>query len=170
MKSKKIIVMLIVTVMCLGLVACRKNNEEGNSNNSSSVEDSSQIVGVSGEMNDDTSGEIRENDEVISSEYFDFVNQFNEEIRDFHPALRTMDNYLKAGPDANYRDYGVSSFLNSVNRSEDYFSKMSYVLKDLNNDGCEEFLLYYDSEELKNIIISMSTMIDGICYCVFNSQ
>lgn len=160
MKNKKIVILLVVISMCLGLVACKNDD----------IENHYQSPDISGDNANDESGEILVNFEELEQEYFEFKSQFSEEVSDFIPALRSINEYLKAGEGANYMDYGVSSLLNSINRSEDYFSEMSYLMKDLNGDGINEFLLYSDTEELKNTIIGMYTMNSGDCYCILNSH
>lgn len=162
MKNKKILVMFITISMCLGLVACKKNESEMNLNNPSNTEKQNQTS----EISDEKLASI----EALQQEFSELEIQFPEEVSEFIPYFHSIDKYLKDGENANYLDYGVSSLLNSIDSSEDYFAKMSYLMKDLNGDGEEEFLLYYNSEELDDIILSMYTMSGDDCYCILNSQ
>ena len=160
MKNRKLVILLVVVSMCLGLVACKKDK----------VEIQEQPLNISGEIGNYESGENEVDFEALQQDFSEFKSQFSGEVTDFLPSLYSIHQYMNAGEGANYMDYCVSSLLNSINRNEDYFAEMSYLMKDLNNDGIDEFLLYYNSEELKNTIISMYTINSGDSYCILNSQ
>ena len=168
MKVNRIFMLIVSLVAVLTLTACKKEVEVENevTNNNNVVENISGDENISPEI--EASGDI--GDELVGQELTEFHGQFKEEIKDYTGYMTNIKLFLESNNNAT--DYGVSSFLAHLKNSEDPFSSLSYMFKDLNDDGINEFMLFDDtlSDDMKNIIICMSTLSGDLSYNILNSQ
>ena len=164
MKVNKIFILVMAMVTIFTLTACKK---EKNENEVINNVDSTVINDISGD--DNVLGELE-----ISGDYareiMDFQSQFKEEIQDYVGYMTNIKLFFENND--NSMDYGVSNLLTHLRNFEDPFASLSYVLKDLNNDGVDEFILFDDtaSGDMKNSIINLSTKSGDLTYTVLNSQ
>lgn len=163
MKKKNLFCIIAVLTIAMCLTGCQLNKKvDENQDNI--------ISNFSGE----TSGEL---DEVISGEKFindfaEFESQFKDEVKPYVSYFNNIKAFLESGEKENYQEYGVSVFFSDLFNKDDPFSNISYLLKDLNNDGIEEILLFNNSanEENQNVILTICSIKNDNCYIVLNSQ
>ena len=95
-----------------------------------------------------------------------------EELEEYRAAFNRMKLYFESTEDVDYKNQGISSLVIDLKGQEKPFESLSCTLKDLNNDGIKELLIYSDKEELKNVIVSMYTLIgeERECRHILNSQ
>lgn len=166
MKVNRIFMLLVALVAILTLTACKKDVEIENEvidNNDNVVENVSGAENISTEI--EISGDLQQ--EIMS-----FQSQFKEEIKDYTGYMTNIKLFLESEDESSFATYGVSNFLGHLRNSEDPFSSLSYMLKDLNNDGVNEIMLFDDTatDDMKDVIINMSTFSGDLSYNVLNSQ
>ena len=164
MKVNKIFILLMAMLTIFTLTACKKEKNENkviNNVNSNVVDDISGDDNVLGEF--EMSGDY-------AREIMDFQSQFKEEIQDYAGYMTNIKLFFENSDSS--IEYGVSNLLNHLRNLKDPFDSLSYTLKDLNNDGIDEFMLFDDtaSGDMKNSIINLSTKSGDLTYTVLNSQ
>ena len=164
MKSNRVFILLIAVATILCLTACKKDVDVENeiNNNTNNV-----IENVSGDENVSAENEISGDQDVIS-----FESQFKEEIKDYAGYMTNIKMFLESEDESSYVEYGVSSFLGHLKNSKDPFASLSYMLKDVNNDGIDEIMLFDDTlaDGMNDVIICMCTISGDGCHNVLNSQ
>ena len=175
MQMKKKILMLVMAISMVCLVGCKKDEVTPSvpnvpNNNGTTVVDSGDVI----TNESDISG-----DEIYSGDIEEIINAYNEvekilpeEIKDYNPAFNAIYRYANATEEISIEELGVSTLLKKLKNSADPFAKLSYALKDVNGDGVNEMLIYDNSMEEKNVIVSMYTLLgeEKECYHILNSQ
>lgn len=170
MKNNRIVMLLLAVVTIFSLTACKGNDDVENENTNPNTNSNTIVDSISGDVSGDENTVI--DFEISEEELLNFNNQFKEEIKDYIGYMTNIKLFLESSDEASYVDYGVSSFLTHLKDTEDPFSALSYMLKDLNGDGIDEIMLFDDTlqEDMKNIIISMSVLDGELTNNILNSQ
>ncbi len=169
MKKKNLFWIISVLTIAICLTGCKLNKK---------VEENQDdiVLKVSGEVSGDlaeiqNSGDGESGDEPINT-FMEFESQFKEEVKPYVAYFSNVKSFLESGEKEKYQEYGVSVFFSDLFNKEDPFASISYLLKDLNNDGIEEILLFNDNanEENKNVILTICGFRNNDSYIVLNSQ
>lgn len=170
---KKKILMLVIAVLMVCLVGCKKDAEI----QEKPITNNNEIVEVSGESTKNeamTSGELLSSGDLeeIMSAYDSAESVLPEEIKVYAAAFYPIEVYSKGNSEEKPQEIGLSTLLEHLKNDTDPYAKLSYALRDINADGVNELLIYDNTLEDKNVIVAMFTLIgeDKECYHIFNSQ
>lgn len=167
MKKKNLFYIIAVLTIAMCLTGCQLNKK---------VEDKQDniVSNFSGEVSGDSDVAISgdESGDIVINNFAEFESQFKDEVKPYVSYFNNIKGFLESGEKEKYPEYGVSVFFSDLFDKDDPFSNISYILKDLNNDGIEEILLFNDNadEENKNVILSICSIKNDDCYIVLNSQ
>lgn len=170
---KKKILMLVMAVLMVCLVGCGNDTKV----QEKPITNNNEIVEVSGESTKNEammSGEVLSSGDLdaIMSAYASAESVLPEEIKEYTAAFYPIEVYSKGNSEEKPQEIGLSTLLEHLKNDSDPYSKLSYALKDVNGDGVNELLIYDNTMEDKNVIVSMFTLIgeDRECYHILNSQ
>lgn len=172
MKKKILMLVLAVTMACL--IGCGKKETPVVPNIPNQTDSTIVESGENLNVTPDISGEQIVSGEAIAEEfdkYAELPNMLPDEIKAFASVFYNIELYLSAD-NAEPNEFGVSSLIDNLRGKEDPYASISYLLKDLNNDGVEELMLFDNTAtgKEKNVIISMYTIANDDCYHILNSQ
>ena len=172
---KKKILMLIMAISMVCLVGCKKDDVTSNvpnvpTNNDATVVESGEVIPNESDISGD---EIFSGDMDAMMDVYETVKEIlPEEIKEYTPAFNGIYQYATSTEDISPIEFGVSTLLTHLKNDTDPLSKLSYALKDVNGDGVNEILLFDNTLEDKNVIVSMYTILgeENEFYHICNSQ
>lgn len=176
MKNYKLVTLVIAIISVVSvftLTGCfeKKNNEEKNNGVVVNSGDNNQENEISGE-------EIEDNVEITPEEigadkYAELAQSLPEEIKSYADTIYTYQIFFEeVSEEITATQYGLSPLMTAKRGLENPLASLGYVSSDLDKDGTAELLIYdmNATEDMKNKIITLSTISDEIPVCILNAQ